>query len=297
MVAPSVTGMRFGFVVPFTDPQEFTELAALGERHGWDGIFTWESLWGTEAWVTLGAASMVTSRIRLGTLLTPASRHRPWDLASRVGTVDRLSRGRAIMSVGLGALHEGWTAFEADEGRRVRAEKLDEVLAVYAGLFHGQPFTFEGRHHSARPTEFMLPAPPVHQPHPPVWVVGAHVVGAGRQRSLERAARWDGILPSVVDEAAREGAPPYDLDSYAEVLRIVRQVREEAGLPWDSYDRVVEADSSREFVQLEGTPADWAQAGATWWVESWWGVPSDAAGVAEVRRRIAAGPPGSASGA
>jgi hypothetical protein len=130
-----------------------------------------------------------------------------------------------------------------------------------------------------------------------VWVVGRHVVGAGRQRSLERAARWDGILPTVVDERAREGAPPYDLDSYAEVLRIVRQMREEAGLPWDSYDRVVEADSSREFVQLEGTPADWAQAGATWWVESWWGVPSDAAGVAEVRRRIAAGPPGSASGA
>ncbi len=284
--------MQFGFVVPFTDPVEFTELAVLGEERGWHGIFTWEALWGTEAWVTLGAAAMVTSRIRLGTLLTPASRHRPWDLASRVGTVDRLSGGRAVMSVGLGALHEGWTAFEADEGRRARAEKLDEALAVYAGLFHGQPFSFDGKHYSARPTDFMLPPPPVARPHPPVWVVGAHLLAAQRQPSLERAARWDGILPTVVGDVPVVGAPSYDLDSFAEVLRIVRGMREEAGLPWDTYERVVEADSSREFVQLEGSPADWAQAGATWWVESWWGVKPGPDGVAEVRRRVEAGPPG-----
>ncbi len=284
--------MKFGFVVPYADALEFTELAALGEQRGWDGVFSWETLWGSEAWVTLGAAAMATSRIQLGTLLTPASRHRPWDLASRVGTVDRLSGGRAVMSVGLGALHEGWTAFEADEGRRERAQKLDECLAIYAGLFHGQPFTYEGQHYSARPTEFMLPRPPVHQPHPPVWVVGAHVVGASRQRSLERAARWEGLLPTVVDEHAKEGAPSYDLDSFAEVLRIVREMREEAGLPWEGYDRVVEADSSREFVQLDGTPADWEEAGATWWVESWWSVTPGPEGLAEVRRRVEAGPPG-----
>src|SRR5687768_6367510 len=102
--------MRYGFVVPFADTREFTELAALGEQHGWDGIFTWEAVFGVDAWVTLGAAAMVTQRIRLGTLLTPVARWRPWDLASRVGTVDRLSGGRAVLGAGLGALHEGWTA-------------------------------------------------------------------------------------------------------------------------------------------------------------------------------------------
>lgn len=65
-------------VVPFSDARLFTELAVLAEQHGWDGVFTWEALWGTDAWVSLGAAAMVTSRIRLGTLLTPAARHRPW---------------------------------------------------------------------------------------------------------------------------------------------------------------------------------------------------------------------------
>jgi Luciferase-like monooxygenase len=79
--------MRFGFVVPYASGREFAELAALGERHGWDAVFTWEAVWGEHAWVVLGAAAMATERIRLGTLLTPASRWRPWDLASAVGTV------------------------------------------------------------------------------------------------------------------------------------------------------------------------------------------------------------------
>src|ERR1700733_9299759 len=163
--------MRFGFVVPHGDARDFAQVAALGERHGWDGVFTWEAVWGVHAWVTLGAAAMVTERIRLGTLLTPASRWRPWDLASAVLTVDRLSGGRAVMSVGLGALTDNWTAFEHDEGRGVRAQKLDEGLAVYDGLMRGQPFTYDGRHYSAKPVKQLIPDPPVQRPRPPVWVV------------------------------------------------------------------------------------------------------------------------------
>src|SRR3984885_7869067 len=160
--------MRFGFVVPHGDARDFAQVTALGERHGWDGVFTWEAVWGVHAWVTLGAASMVTERIRLGTLLTPVSRWKPWDLASAVGTVDRLSGGRVILGAGLGALHGGWTAFEADEGRRARAQKLDECLDIYAGLMRGQPFGYHGTYYSAEPTDFMPPDPPVQRPHPPV---------------------------------------------------------------------------------------------------------------------------------
>lgn len=290
--------MRFGFVVPFADTREFTEVAVLGEQHGWDAVFTWESLYGVDAWVTLGAAAMVTERIRLGTLLTPVSRHRPWDLASRVSTVDRLSGGRVVMGAGLGALHEGWLAFEADEGRKVRAEKVDEALAIYDGLLRGQPFSFEGKHYSAKPNAFMQPPPPVQRPHPPVWVVGAYLPDRQRQRSLERAARWEGLLPTVAGPAAKPGQPSYTLESFSDVVKRVRELREDAGRPWDGYDVVVEGDSSREFVQLEGTPADWEQAGATWWVESWWSVEPGAEGLAEVRRRVEAGPPsGSGSAA
>ena len=165
--------MKFGFVVPFADARQFAEVARIGEDHGWDAVFTWEAVYGVDAWVALAAAGMVTERIRLGTLLTPVSRVRPWDLASRVGTVDRLSAGRVIVGAGLGALHPGWTAFEPDEGRKARAAKLDESLAIYAGLMAGQPFSYNGVYYSAAPTEFNLPDPPVQRPHPPVWVVGA----------------------------------------------------------------------------------------------------------------------------
>jgi alkanesulfonate monooxygenase SsuD/methylene tetrahydromethanopterin reductase-like flavin-dependent oxidoreductase (luciferase family) len=283
--------MRFGFVVPHATAREFAELAALGERHGWDAVFTWEAVWGEAAWITLGAAAMATERIRLGTLLTPASRWRPWDLASAVGTVDRLSGGRVVMSVGLGALHDGWTAFEPDEGRLARAEKLDECLAIYDGLMRGQPFSYDGRHYSARPTDHLVPGPPVQRPRPPVWVVGARVAGREAQPSLARAARWDGLLPAVFDTAAGGFTDPTP-EQLAALVAEVRALRTAAGLGAAPYDVVIEADSSREFIQLDPPdPAAWAAAGATWWAESWWSIEPGPAGLAEVRRRIEAGPP------
>jgi len=282
--------MRFGFVVPYADAREFADIAALGERQGWDGIFTWEAVWGEHAWITLGAAAMATERIRLGTLLTPASRWRPWDLASAVATVDRLSAGRVIMSVGLGAVHEGWTAFEPDEGRRARAEKLDECLAIYDGLMRGQPFAYEGRHYSAKPTDHLVPAPPAQRPRPPVWVVGSRVVGRAGQPSLRRAARWDGLLPQFIENgAARDVRNPGEL---ADLVSEVLSLRAATGLAAEPFDVVIEGDSTGEFVQLDPPdPAAWEAAGATWWVESWWTIEPGDAGLAEVRRRVLAGPP------
>ncbi len=281
--------MRYGFVVPFGTGREFTELAVLGEQRGWDGVFTWESLWGEHAWVVLGAAAMATTRIRLGTLLTPASRWRPWDLASAVGTVDRLSGGRVTMSVGLGAIHEGWTAFEADEGRRVRAEKLDECLAVYDGLMRGQPFRYDGQHYQVRPTDHLVPEPPVQRPRPPVWVVGAKVAGRDEQPSLARAARWDGLVPAFADASGEFTDPT--LEQFAAAVAEVKGLRAAAGLAGAPYDVVIEGDSSGEFTRLDPPdPASWAAAGATWWVESWWGLDNGAAGKETLRQRVQAGP-------
>jgi alkanesulfonate monooxygenase SsuD/methylene tetrahydromethanopterin reductase-like flavin-dependent oxidoreductase (luciferase family) len=287
--------MRYGFVVPFADARDFADLALLGEQRGWDGVFTWEALWGVDAWVALGAAAMVTDQIRLGTLLTPIARHQPWDLATKVRTVDTLSGGRVVLGAGLGALHDGWLAFEADEGRKVRAEKLDESLAIYAGLMAGQPFEYTGRHFTARPTDFMLPDPPVQRPHPPVWVVGARVAGRSRQRSLERAARWDGLIPQWIGGDARSADGSDEVpgpERMATIVHDVRTLREAAGLSWGGYDVVLEADSTGEFVKTDPqSPEEWAAVGVTWWIESWWSVEPGAEGLAEVRRRVDRGPP------
>jgi hypothetical protein len=193
------------------------------------------------------------------------------------------------MSVGLGALHPGWTAYEADEGRAARARKLDESLAIYAGLL-GDPATFSyaGTYYSAAANDFLLPPPPPQRPHPPVWVVGAPTPGGGRQRSLERAARWQGVIPAI---HTLDGSPK-TLDALAAVVEPVRRLRAEQGLPWEGYDVVIEADSWGAFTSLEpADPAAWEQAGATWWIESWWDVPQGPDGLAEVRRRVEAGPP------
>lgn len=273
--------MNFGFVVPHADAREFAEIAALGEEHGWDGVFTWEAVYGVYAWASLAAAAMTTSRVRLGTLLTPAARWRPWDLTSAVSTVDRLSGGRVVLSVGLGAVHPGWTAFEPDEGRRVRAEKLDECLDIYAGLLAGQPFEYEGKHYTVRPTDFI--PPPVTR-RPPVWVVGAYRPDRDRQPSLARAARWDGLLPGVMD-----GGEQRHVNSPEELAELVGRVN----APRAGFDVVLEADSYGEFMQLDPpTPAPWAAAGATWWMESWWTLPRDQDGQAELKRRVRSGPPG-----
>jgi alkanesulfonate monooxygenase SsuD/methylene tetrahydromethanopterin reductase-like flavin-dependent oxidoreductase (luciferase family) len=273
--------VRFGFVMATGDAADIADAAVLAEEAGWDALFVWEALWGVDAWVSLTAAAMVTERIRLGTMLTPLPRYKPWDVASRASTLDRLSGGRVQLAVGLGALHEGWTAFEDDEGRRVRAEKLDEGLAVYDGLMRGQPFSFSGKHFRASPTTFALPPPPVQQPRVPVWVVGAHPA----PRSMARAARWDGLLPMVLKpDVGLPGSP----EQLAEVVAACRAERDAAGLPWDGYDVVIDGTSQ---AGRAGWTAirPWAEAGATWWVESDWSGGADA--LARLRDRIVAGPP------
>src|SRR6478672_12723196 len=186
--------MQSGIVISTGTAREFAELAVAAEAAGWDAIFTWEAVWGPDAWVTLTAAAMVTQRIRVGTMLTPLPRIRPWELAGRVATLDNLSGGRVQLAVGLGALHDGWLAFEADEGRKVRAEKLDEGLAIYDGLLRGQPYSFSGKHYQARPTDFAPPPMPIQRPRVPVWVVG----GYPSVQSMRRAAKYDGLLSTQI---------------------------------------------------------------------------------------------------
>jgi alkanesulfonate monooxygenase SsuD/methylene tetrahydromethanopterin reductase-like flavin-dependent oxidoreductase (luciferase family) len=279
-----VTAFRAGVVITLATPREFADLAVAAEEAGWDAIFTWEAVWGQDAWVTLTAAAMQTSRIRLGTMLTPLPRVRPWELAGRVATLDHLSGGRVQLAVGLGALHAGWLAFERDEGRTVRAEKLDEGLAIYNGLMRGQPFSYAGTHYSVEPTEFFPPPAPVQQPRVPVWVVGAYPA----PRSMARAARWDGVIPTKLDRTEDNPFGPADL---SRTVAALIGIRERDGLTWEGYDVIAEG-VSEPGATGDATVAEWVDAGATFWVESDWSMGDDA--VERHRRRIEAGPPRSA---
>ena len=274
--------MKFGFVLPKGDAQIAAEFARQAEESGWDGFFVWEPVWGIDAWVSLSAAAMVTKHIKLGTMLTPLSRMRPWKLASETATVDNLSNGRLILSVGLGAVDTGFADFGEITNRKTRAELLDEGLQILTGLWSGKPFHHAGKHYQVRVTKdtFQPPPPPVQKPHPPVWVVGAwpHI------NSMRRALRYDGLLPNVMGEDGKVRLSPPSAEEIQQMHEFIADHREQ-DTPFD--------------VVVEGqTPGDdpgaaakiilpYEQAGATWWIEALWSIQD----LEKVLARIQQGPP------
>jgi alkanesulfonate monooxygenase SsuD/methylene tetrahydromethanopterin reductase-like flavin-dependent oxidoreductase (luciferase family) len=279
--------MRYGWVLPYGDARTAAELAALAERHGWDGFFVWEPVWGIDAWVALAAAAVRTERIRLGTMLTPLPRRMPWDVASQVATLDNLSGGRAILSVGLGAPDDRWWLFEDDPGRRVRAERLDEGLELMTRLWSGEPVSYEGTHYRARPADRIVPPPPVQRPRVPIWVVGVWP----RPRSMRRAARWDGWLPNYLPPGG-DGHAELTPDLLREGVAWIRERRSAAGLSMDGYDVVAEGTTDPAAGDAAAaTVRSWADAGATWWLEADWSSMDPDAVRAAAEARLGAGPP------
>jgi hypothetical protein len=246
---------------------------------GW--LFCLEAVWGPDAWILLTAAAMKTERIRLGTMITPVSRMKPWKLASETATLDHLSGGRVILAVGLGAIDTGFAEFGEVTDRKQRAELLDEGLDILTGLWKGQPFSYQGKHYQIKECKFPHPPPlPVQQPRIPIWVVGAWP----RPKSLARVARWDGLLPVKMDEQNRHlPTTPDDLRVMVAHLRTQRA----SDAP---FDVVMEGiTSGTDQSQAAAVVRPFAEAGATWWLEAMWETPKDQ--LEAVKTRIRQGPP------
>jgi alkanesulfonate monooxygenase SsuD/methylene tetrahydromethanopterin reductase-like flavin-dependent oxidoreductase (luciferase family) len=281
--------MQFGFIIPGGDIPAVLELAVAAEEAGWDGVFipdcisiqtaTIPARPAFDPWVMLGAMAARTRRVKLGTIITPVSRRRPWKLASEAVTVDHLSGGRLILAVGLGAAEEDAGFAKVGEAMtlKTRAERLDEGLAIIDGLWRGTPFTFHGQHFQVEDMT-MLP-PPVQQPRIPIWVVGSWP----RQRSIQRVLAWDGIIPQKFDPVNKFAEmTPDDIRALREDIA----ARRTATTP---YAIVVEGhtpgdDPARARAQVQPL----AEAGATWWNEAMWDEPVD---LARVLTRIRQGPP------
>jgi hypothetical protein len=268
--------MKYGFVMPGGDARTAADFAQEVEAAGWDGFFVWEPVWGVDAWIMLTAAAMRTEKIRLGTMVTPVSRMRPWKLASETATLDNLSGGRVILSVGLGAIDSGFAAFGEETDRKKRAELLDEGLDILTGLWRGQPFTYEGKHYRIKETRFFPPPPPVQKPRIPIWVVGAWP----RMKSMRRVLRYDGLLPNKINEKGQ--IVEFSPDDLREMKAYIDQNRTET----TPFDFVVEGTTPDPQHAAEKI-RPWADAGATWWIESMWEAPNQDA----VLARIKQGPP------
>ena len=138
--------MKYGFVLPGGTAIEQLEQALLAEKAGWDGVFVWEAAYGVDAWTLLAAIAARTECIKLGTMLTPLPWRRPWKVASQVVTLDQISHGRAVLTVGLGAVDNflGNTGEETD--RKTRAAMMDEGIDLIRGLWEGNCI-FSGEHY------------------------------------------------------------------------------------------------------------------------------------------------------
>jgi alkanesulfonate monooxygenase SsuD/methylene tetrahydromethanopterin reductase-like flavin-dependent oxidoreductase (luciferase family) len=257
--------MRVGLAVaPFGDDygdvRHLATMAHEAELAGWDGFFIWDHTVFSpnfypiaDPWVALTAIALSTNRIRLGALITPLARRRPWQVARETASLDRLSNGRLIVGVGLGdpAVMD-YGLFGEEQDPKIRAQKLDEGLDILDGLWSGETFSYDGQHYQLQPVRF-LPTPS-QSPRIPVWVGGT----VGKQAPMCRAARWDGFMPVKFPGEV-------SLDDWGDMMAYIRQHRT--------------SDAPFDWVHAGATPGDdpakataivrEAQAiGITWWIET-----------------------------
>ncbi len=269
--------MKFGVVLPGGTATQQLEQAILAEESGWDGVFVWEAAYGVDAWSLLAAMAVETRRVQLGTLLTPLPWRRPWKVASQVATLDQLSSGRAILTVGLGAVETDLPLTGEVIDLPMRAEYLDEGIDLIRTLweggtkYHGRHFHYECERSDL--TEVVRPE----RERIPVWVVGVWP----RPKSMRRALRCDGVVPQIEIEG-RQGSP----DDIREMLAWLAEHGR------DDLDVVIDGETPADAAAASAHVRPWADAGATWWLETRWEMPHNSdERMAQIRERLAAGPP------
>jgi alkanesulfonate monooxygenase SsuD/methylene tetrahydromethanopterin reductase-like flavin-dependent oxidoreductase (luciferase family) len=280
-----MTELLRGIAVPnfAEDPAELIELGVAAEQAGFDGFFVWDHIVFSntgdgppiiDPWLVLGVVATRTSRIKLGTMITPVPRRRPWQLARQTASLDVLSGGRLILGVGIGSPAYGdFGIFHEPSGDRIRADLLDEGLDIMAGLWTGEEFTYQGEHYTVDSVRFR--PRPVQQPRIPVWV-GGILPGT---RPVNRAARWDGMVPIRYTDGKLARVSAADI---ADVGARIAAARGSA----DGVDLVVWAEVAKDPADVPAIAGPYQEAGTTWWIESarpgegWW---------EDVQRRVAAG--------
>jgi alkanesulfonate monooxygenase SsuD/methylene tetrahydromethanopterin reductase-like flavin-dependent oxidoreductase (luciferase family) len=187
--------MRFGLDLA-QQRMSWSELASrvrFAEELGFDGIWGFDHfqpMYGEgpgecfEANTTLAAWSGMTTRLRLGVLVTGVTYRHPSVFAAEAITIDHASSGRLELAYGA-----AWFDKEHRElgipfpSTKERIDAFEEAVQVVRGLLTTDDFTFEGRYFQVRGAT--LRPRPIQEPHPPMWI-GA----SGERRMLPIAARY-----------------------------------------------------------------------------------------------------------
>jgi alkanesulfonate monooxygenase SsuD/methylene tetrahydromethanopterin reductase-like flavin-dependent oxidoreductase (luciferase family) len=254
--------MHFGIDLPnfgpFSDPFLVIEFAQLAEQAGWDGFFLWDHLDRPthhpllDPWMALAAVAVNTQRIRLGALVTPLPRRRPWKVARQAVALDQLSKGRLIFGAGMGTgRSEEWGNFGEQTDPKARGGMLDEGLDILTGLWSGQPFSYTGQYYLVRGSTFT--PPPVQQPRIPIWIAGAWP----HKAPFRRAARWDGMCPLLPEEDT--------LAHLKDAIAFTQSCRPDPSAPFDIV--YITGPVSRDPARFADQVAQATDMGVTWWIE------------------------------
>ncbi len=197
--------MKFGISPsPFQwwiSAEQLSEWAKTAEDFGYDGIFIpdhydlpappFPSNVLVDAWTTLAYIAAKTTKIKLGSMVSPVPRWVPSQLAKVIAMVDTLSGGRVIAGFGAGYCQNEFLNYAPGgvfDKPDVRFEKFIEGVRIILKLWTEESVTFNGRHYKL--VNATLKPKPVQKPHPPIWS------GAQRPRMLEATAmHFNGWVP------------------------------------------------------------------------------------------------------
>jgi hypothetical protein len=198
-------------------------------------------------------------------------------VASQVVTLDQLSGGRAILTVGLGAIATDLPDTGEEIDLHTRAAQMDEGIDLIRALWDGG-HAYQGRHYSysTERNDLTEVAQPV-QKRIPIWVVGVW----NRPKSMRRVLHCDGIVPHTTgDVKAHPTTSEISARGYSTTTPRLALTSSPKARRRPTIGR------RRRVVQ------PWVDAGATWWLETRWEMPHNSdERMAEIRDRIAAGPP------
>jgi F420-dependent oxidoreductase-like protein len=246
---------------------ELAERVQFAESAGFDGAWVFDHfspLYGDpngpclEGWTLLAGLAAVTSRIRLGVLVTGITYRHPSVLATEAITVDHISKGR--LELGLGA---AWHQPEHEAlgvlfpPIKERAERLEEGVQVIRLLMTKDSASFAGRHYQL--TKASYHPRPVQRPHPPIWI-GA----SGEQLMLPIVARQADAWHAFGSEA-----------SMVRKSRLLDQLAEKAGRDPKAILRSASLSLSRPWDQVRRRAAQLHDAGFGYVIAEW---PSEGKG-------------------
>ena len=179
----------------YTEDQILTA-CILADKTGYDSIFymdhtnvpQWKKAIVLDPWVMLSAIAAVTNNVELGTCVTDAIRRHPSNIALAAITLDRVSKGRAILGIGAGEaqnLKEFCIPFEKPVSKW--AEQVELIKTLYKST-PDNTVSYDGKYYKLEGA--CLQAPPIRKPHPPTYMA------AGGKRTLELTGKLgDGWLP------------------------------------------------------------------------------------------------------